>query len=126
MTELVQLNLDAIVVITLGSIQAAKQATKTTPIVMVTNMDPVATGMIDSLAHPGGNLTGIAKLTRELNGKRLELFQEAVPNISRVGILWEPNPADPGTAIAFKEYEVAAGALKMKLQSLEVGGPTLT
>jgi putative tryptophan/tyrosine transport system substrate-binding protein len=121
--ELVQLNVDVVVVITLGSIQVAKQATKTIPIVMVTNMDPVATGIIDSLAHPGGNVTGIAKLTRELSGKRLELLKETVPRISRVGVLWEPDPADPGTAIAFKEYEAAAHALKIQLQSLEIRGP---
>jgi putative tryptophan/tyrosine transport system substrate-binding protein len=119
--ELVQLKVDVIVVITLSSIRAAKQATKTIPIVMVTNQDPVAMGIIDSLAHPGGNVTGIAKLTRDLSGKRLELLKEVVPAISRVAVLWKPD--DPGQPIAFKEYEAAAHALKIQLQSLEIRGP---
>jgi ABC-type uncharacterized transport system substrate-binding protein len=116
--ELVQLKVDVLIVATLTSIRAAKQATTTIPIVMVTSGDPVATGIVDSLARPGGNITGLTKLTRELNGKRLELLKEAVPGISRVGVLWDPR--GPGPAIAFKEYEAAAISLKINLQSLEV------
>ena len=70
-----------------SAIRAAKQATKTIPIVMVTLEDPVATGLVDSLARPGGNITGLATLQRDLSGKRLELLAEVVPRISRVGIL---------------------------------------
>jgi putative ABC transport system substrate-binding protein len=119
--ELVQLKVDALVLITLPSIRAAKQATKTIPIVMVTTVDPVGTGLVDSLARPGGNITGLTRLTRELNGKRLELLTEVVPGISRVGVLWDENAQGPD--IGFKEYEAAARVLKIQLQSLEVRGP---
>jgi putative tryptophan/tyrosine transport system substrate-binding protein len=119
--ELVQLKVDVLVVVALSAIRAAKQATKTIPIVMVATVDPVATGLVDSLAHPGGNITGLTRLQRELSGKRLELLKEVIPGISRVGVLWETD--DPAAAIAFKEYDVAARALKIPLQSLEVRGP---
>jgi putative ABC transport system substrate-binding protein len=116
--ELTQLKVDVLVVTNPPSIRAAKQATKTIPIVMMTTADPVATGMIDSLARPGGNITGFTRLTRELSGKRLELIKEAVPGITRVGVLWTGGPT-----ANFKEYEPAARALKIQLQSLEVRGP---
>jgi len=120
--ELVQLKVDVLVVITLIGIRAAKEATKTIPIVMVTTQDPVATGIIDSLGRPGGNITGVTTLTRDLNGKRLELLKETVVGISRVGVLWDTN-SGPGPAIAFKEYQAAARSLKIQLQSLAVRGP---
>src|SRR4030095_3302623 len=85
--ELVQLKVDILVSSSAGVLKAAKEATKTIPIVMITSQDPVATGMVESLAQPGGNITGLTRLTRELSGKRLELFKEAVPGISRVGVL---------------------------------------
>ena len=88
-SELVQLNVDVLVVTALPAMLAAKQATKSIPIVILINADPVAAGLIDSLARPGGNITGVATLTRELSGKRLELFKEAIPTISRVGVLLE-------------------------------------
>jgi putative ABC transport system substrate-binding protein len=119
--ELVQLKVDVIVSPHAPTILAAKQATKTIPIVMVTTQDPVATGMTESLARPGGNITGLTRLTRELSGKRLELLKEVVSTISRVGILW--NAAGSGSATSFKEYEAAARTLKVQLQSLEVQGP---
>jgi len=119
--ELVQLKVDVLVLTSLSAIRAAKQATKTIPIVMVLADDPVATGIVDSLAHPGGNITGLSRLTRELSGKRLELLKETVPAISRVGVLWDVH--NQGAAISFKEYEAAARALKIPLQSLEVRGP---
>ena len=119
--ELVQLKVDVLVSGNLATIRAAKEATKTIPIVMVVAVDPVATGLVDSLAHPGGNITGLTRLTRELNGKRLELLKELIPRITRIGVLW--NAEGPGSAIAFKEYEAAAATLKVRLQSLEVRGP---
>src|SRR5215813_5441567 len=119
--DLVELKVDVLLLTTLPGIRAAKQATKTIPIVIITAQDPVATGIVDSLAHPGGNITGLTRLTRELSGKRLELLKEVVPGISRVGVLWETD--DPAAAIAFKEYDAAAHALKIQLQSLEVRGP---
>jgi putative ABC transport system substrate-binding protein len=116
--ELVQLKVDALVSSSQPGTRAAKQATKTIPIVMVASFDPVATGIIDSLARPAGNITGVARLQRELGGKRLELLKEANPRITRVGVLW--NADSPGPHQAFKEYESAARALKIQLRSLEV------
>ena len=120
-TELVRLKVDVLVVPTTLAIRAAKNATKTIPIVMVSPTDPVAAGFVASLARPGGNITGVARLTRELSRKRLELFKEAVPRISRAGVLWDRNA--PGPALAFKEYEAAARSLKLQFQSLDVQGP---
>jgi putative ABC transport system substrate-binding protein len=119
--EFVRLKVDLVVVTFLVGIRAAKDATKTTPIVMVSYADPVETGIIDSLARPGGNITGLASLGRDLSGKRLELLKEVVSRMSRVGVLWDADA--PGPAISFKEYEVAARALKIQLHSLAVRGP---
>ncbi len=119
--ELVKLKVDVIVSGDGAAIRAAKQATKTIPIVMVINQDPVSTGLVDSLARPGGNITGISRLTRELSGKRLELLTEIVPGTSRVGVLWDPTAEGPN--ISFKEYQTAAQALKIQLKSLEVKPP---
>ena len=115
--ELVQLKVDVLVIPTTQGIRAAEQATTTIPIVMVTPADPVAAGFIDSLAHPGGNITGITRLTRALSGKRLELLKEAVPGASRVGILTGT------TTTGIQEFEAVARDLKMTIQSLEVRGP---
>jgi len=119
--ELVQLKVDVLISGDDPALRAAKEATKTIPIVMVINQDPVATGLIDSLARPGGNITGISRLTRELSGKRLELLTEVVPGMERVGILWDST--SEGSKISFQEYQAAARALKIQLQSLEVRGP---
>jgi len=119
LAELLQLKVDVIVVISMPSIRAAKQATKTIPIVMVTNFDPVASGLVDSLANPGGNLTGVTRFTRELSGKRLEVLKEIVPKVSRVGVLEAASAGPP----YFKDYELAAPALKILLERLEVRGP---
>jgi putative ABC transport system substrate-binding protein len=120
-SELVQLKVDILIIPPLRAIRAAQQATKTIPIAMVTTADPVATGLVDSLARPGGNITGLTRLTAELSGKRLELLKEVVPGMSRVGVLWDAEGA--GSANSFKEYDAAARALKIPLQSLEVRGP---
>ena len=88
MAELVQLKVDILVSPVTAAIRAAKEATKTIPIVMVIADDPVATGLVDSLAHPGGNITGLTRLTQELNGKRLELLKEMLPTASRVEVLF--------------------------------------
>jgi putative tryptophan/tyrosine transport system substrate-binding protein len=118
-TELVQLKVDVLVLPTISAVRAAKQATETIPIVMVTQVDPVATRIVHSLARPGGNITGLATLQRDLSGKRLELLTEVVPRLARVGVLRSP---DDQTAIGFKDYEAAARALKIRLQSLDVPG----
>jgi putative ABC transport system substrate-binding protein len=117
--ELVQLKVDVLVVGSLPSMRAAKQATKTIPIVMVTTQDPVATGFVDSLARPGGNITGVTSLQRELSGKRLELLKDVVPGISRVGALVSAGQVSRGD---FKPYEAPARALKLQLQLIEVRG----
>ncbi|HSE88590.1 MAG TPA: ABC transporter substrate-binding protein [Candidatus Binatia bacterium] len=119
--ELVQLKVDVLVVPTLPAILAARQATKTIPIVMVTNTDPVAGKLVDSLARPGGNITGLSTLAQDLSGKRLELLTEVVPRLSRVAVLRDVDSQN--SAIAFKEYEATARALKIQLQSLDVRGP---
>jgi putative tryptophan/tyrosine transport system substrate-binding protein len=103
--ELVRLNPDVLVFHDTSAIQAAKQATKTIPIVMVATQDPVATGIVDSLARPGGNITGLTRLTRELSGKRLELLMEMAPGISQVGLLL---PANATISNAGEYYEAAA------------------
>jgi putative ABC transport system substrate-binding protein len=118
--ELVQLKVDVVVVTNPPAVLAAKQATKSIPIVIVTTEDPVTTGIIDSLARPGGNITGLSILTKELSGKRLELLKEAVPGISRVGVLWS---AVSGRRTNFEYYEAAAHLLKIPLQSIQVRGP---
>jgi putative tryptophan/tyrosine transport system substrate-binding protein len=116
-TELTQLKVDVLVSPALPAIRAAKQATKSIAIVMVTTADPVATGLVDSLARPGGNVTGLTRLTRELSGKRLELLKEVTPKTSRIGLLLDAD------ATTFKDYEIAARTLKIQLQSLEVRSP---
>jgi ABC-type uncharacterized transport system substrate-binding protein len=116
--ELLQLKIDVQVSLLVPGIQAAKESTKTVPIVMVTAEDPVAAGLVDSLARPGGNVTGITRLTHELNGKRLELLKDVVPTASRVGVLIQTG--SPAGARALKEYETAARALKTYLKSVEV------
>ena len=103
--ELVQLKVDVLVVGGLTPVRAAKQSTKTVPIVMVTTQDPVAAGMVDSLARPGGNVTGLTQLARDLSGKRLELLKEAIPTLSRVGVLTVAGPPPAGLSTALKEYE---------------------
>jgi putative tryptophan/tyrosine transport system substrate-binding protein len=118
-TELVQLKVDVLVLPTAGAVRAAKQATKTIPVVMVTQVDPVAARLVDGLAHPGGNITGLTTLQRDLSGKRLELLTDVVPRLSRVGVLRNP---DDETAIGFKDYEAVASALKIRLQSLNARG----
>jgi len=119
--ELVQLNVDVLFVLFHSGVLAAKQATKTIPMVMVTTVDSVEAGVADSLARPGGNITGLTRFTRDLSGKRLELLKEAVPMMSRVGVLWDAD--DRSAAIGFKEYEAAAQAMKIGFQSLEIRGP---
>jgi ABC-type uncharacterized transport system substrate-binding protein len=118
--ELVRLKVNIIVVQGgTPAVRATKNATKTIPIVMVgTGSDPVERGVVESLARPGGNVTGITNLTRELGGKRLELFQEAVPKVTRIAVLHET--ASPVTAIELKEVQTAARTLGLTIQSWEV------
>jgi putative ABC transport system substrate-binding protein len=121
--ELVRLKVDIILVAGgTGVIQAAKNATKTIPIVMAgTPIDPVEIGLVDSLARPGGNVTGITLLTRELGGKRLELLKEAIPKLARVAVLYDP--ASRASVLDVKEVlPVAARAWRLTIQPWEVQG----
>jgi len=120
--ELIERQVNVLIVATLPAILAAKQATKTTPIIMVASVEPVASKLVDSLARPGGNLTGISTLAQDLSGKRLELLMEVVPRLSRVAVLRDLDSQN--SVVQFKEYEAAARVLKIELQSLDVRGPT--
>jgi putative ABC transport system substrate-binding protein len=119
--ELVRLKTDVIVTAAVPAIRAAKQATGTIPIVMAVVVDPVATGLVASLARPGGNITGLSPMTPELVGKQLEMLGEIVPKASRVAVLW--NPENPGNRPRLRAAEVAARGLGMRLQPLEARGP---
>jgi len=117
--ELVQLRVDVIVAIGSAAIRAAKEATTTIPIVMYGGFDPVAAGFVASLARPGGNVTGVVMGPgSSLTGKRLELLREAVPGLSRVALLW--NPDIRGAVLDYKETETAARSQHLELQSVEV------
>ncbi len=116
--ELVRLKVDVIVTGGAASTRAAKEATVTIPIVMTADGDPVGDGHVASLARPGGNITGLSRLAPEIVGKQLELLKEVVPRLSRVVVL--ASSTTPANARALKEAELAAGALKVKLQYLDV------
>ncbi len=104
-----------------GAIDAARDATKTIPIVFAAASDPVESGLVASAARPGGNVTGPAWLTAELAGKQLQLIKEALPKVSRVAVLW--NPANQGESRTWRETQAAARSLGITLQSLEVRDP---
>jgi putative ABC transport system substrate-binding protein len=116
--ELVGLKVDVIITRTPRAALAAKNATRTIPIVFLDVADPVALGLVDSLARPGGNLTGFTLITEVLVGKRLELLKETVPKLSRVAVLW--NPENPGNALQWKESQLQARALGLQLHSMAV------
>jgi len=120
-SELVRLKVDVIFAVSTPAVLAAKNATKTIPVIFTNIGDPVTAGVVASLARPGGNITGLATLSPELSGKGLELLKETVPKVSRVGVVW--NPDNPGKTSGLKDTEVAAQALRLQLQSLEVRGP---
>ena len=116
--ELVRLKVDVLVVGGPPVAVAAKNATRTIPIVFYSVADPVALGLVDSLARPGGNVTGFTIITEVLAGKRLELLKETVPKLSQVAVLW--NPQNPGNALQWKESQLQARALGLQLYSMEV------
>ncbi len=119
--ELVRLKVDIIVTAGAPAARAAKEATVTIPIVMTQVGDPVGSGFVASLARPGGNITGLSTLAPELSGKRLELLKEVVPRLSRVAVFG--TSTDPDNAQILREVDLAAKALKVKLQYLDVLGP---
>jgi putative tryptophan/tyrosine transport system substrate-binding protein len=115
--ELVSLKVDVIVVVGDSAIAAARQQAQTTPIVMALSTDPLGTGFVSSLARPGGNVTGLSNIAPELSGKRLELLKEAVPGLTRVAFLW--NPDVRGAVLDYNQAEGAARSLRLQLQSFE-------
>jgi putative tryptophan/tyrosine transport system substrate-binding protein len=119
--ELVRLKVDVIVTAGSGATRPAKAATVNIPIVMAQDDDPVANGFVANLARPGGNINGLSTLSPELSGKRLELLKEIVPRLSRVAVIG--NLTSPGSPQGLKEIELAAGALGVKLQHLDVQNP---
>jgi putative ABC transport system substrate-binding protein len=120
-SELVTLPVDVIVVGVTSAARAARQATATIPIVMTTVPDPVAAGLVQSLARPGANITGMSFMTPELAAKQLELLKETVPTVSRVGVLRDP--AGPGHRITLAATEVAARALRLDLRVADIRSP---
>jgi putative ABC transport system substrate-binding protein len=119
--ELVRLKVDVMVSGGPQTTRSAKQATSTIPIVMAADSDPVGNGFVASLARPGGNVTGLATLTPEISGKRLELLKETVPRLSRLAVLG--TSSEPGNALSLRETELAAAALGVQIQYLEVADP---
>ena len=120
--ELVAAKVDVIVATGVFGAQAAQQATRTIPIVIVMLSDPVEGGFVASYARPGGNITGLGSFQLELSRKQLELLREAVPSVTREGVLWERS--HPGRARQFKEIQDTAPALSLDVASQAVGDPT--
>jgi putative tryptophan/tyrosine transport system substrate-binding protein len=116
--ELVRLKVDVLVTPTTRGALAAQKATKTIPIVFLQVPDPIAAGLIESLARPGGNITGITDIAAVLAGKRVELLKETIPKLSRVVVLWDPQ--SPGNSQQWKESQLSAQALGLQLYSMEV------
>jgi len=116
--ELVRLKVDVLLASTTPAAVAAKNATRTIPIVFYGGFDPVALGLVDSLARPGGNITGFTAIAVMLAGKRLELLKETVPKLSRIAVLWDPQ--NPGSAQQWKESQLPARELGLQLHSIEV------
>jgi putative tryptophan/tyrosine transport system substrate-binding protein len=119
-TELVALKIDVLVAAS-GGAAAAKQVSNTLPIVVVGTTDPLATGLVESLARPGGNVTGLTSLAPELGGKRLELLKETLPKLSRVAFLY--NPADPSNVVELEQLRGPAAALGVAVRVVEARGP---
>jgi putative ABC transport system substrate-binding protein len=119
--ELVRLDVDLIVVSTSTDGVAAKKASRTIPIVMASAADPVASGLIESLARPGGNVTGLSSIAPEMAGKRLALLKELVPGLARVAVFW--NPAGTTSRLSWNELQQPARELGVRLHSLELRHP---
>jgi putative tryptophan/tyrosine transport system substrate-binding protein len=116
--DLVRLKVDVLVASSTNAALAASNATRTIPIVFLGVADPVAAGLVDSLARPGGNITGFTPIAAVLAGKRLELLKETIPKLSRVAVLWDPQA--PGSTPQWKESQLSARELALQLYSMEV------
>jgi putative tryptophan/tyrosine transport system substrate-binding protein len=116
--ELMRLNIDVLVAVTTNAAIAAKKTAGTLPIVFMGITDPLAAGLVESLAKPGGNATGITNIAAVLTGKRLELLKETVPKVSHIAVLWDPKA--PGSAPQWQESQEPARELGLRLHSIEV------
>jgi ABC-type uncharacterized transport system substrate-binding protein len=119
--ELVHLKVDVILAPTDPEIAAAQKATASLPVVMVSATDPVASGFVASLARPGGNITGLTVQTPDVAGKRLQLLKEAIPNLAKVAVLWDPGHTNGRQQVS--EAQAAARTLGVQLQLVEMRGP---
>jgi putative ABC transport system substrate-binding protein len=119
--ELVGLKVDVILAVAVPAIRAAREATRAIPIVMASVVDPLATGLVTSLAHPGGNVTGLSNMAPDVAGKLLEILTQLVPKASLVAVMW--NPDNPGNAPQLQSAETAGRALNMRLQPLPIRTP---
>ena len=120
--DLVALKVDALVAVSTPAAVAARQATITTPTIMLSVSDPVGSGLVGSLANPGGNITGLSLLAPDLSAKRLDLFKQAMPKLAKAAVVW--NTANAGMVLRFRETEVAARALGVAIESVGVQGPS--
>ena len=120
--DLVRLKIDAIVAVNTAAAQAAKDATSTIPIVITRVADPVTTGLVRSLSHPGGNVTGLSFQTEELGGKRLDLLKQAVPGVTSVALLWYGG--NPGSSLIARQIEQGGVSLDIRIWKLAVQRPT--
>ena len=116
--EMVRLKADIVIVVTTPAALALKNATTTIPIVHPNAIDPVESGLVTSLAHPGGNVTGLAVVNAELSAKRVEIFKQLLPRLARAAVLW--NVANPGNALAWRDTERAARVLGVDIKSHEL------
>src|SRR5262245_37827191 len=116
--ELVRLKVDVLIAVSTNGALAAKGATSTIPIFFMGVAGPIEAGLVKSLARPGGNITGLTNIASVLSGKRLEVLKETVPKLSRVAVLWDPQ--NPGSSLQWKESEIAARELSLRIYSMEV------
>jgi putative ABC transport system substrate-binding protein len=119
--EFVETKVDVIIAVTALGAKEAKQATNTIPVVFVVDPDPIGSGLVESLAHPGGNVTGLSLMAIDVSGKRLSFFKELVPNLSRVAIMVDPRDSTAPRFVA--GYEKAARLLGLSTQPVEVATP---
>ena len=120
-TDLAERKVEVIVVNTTRAVQAVKRATSTTPIVMAVVADPIGSGLVTNLAHPGGNITGLSMMTPDLNAKQLQLLKDTIPRLTRVAVIW--NPDTPWHAKAVEDLKAAAPSLSLELKFVSAQTP---
>jgi putative tryptophan/tyrosine transport system substrate-binding protein len=116
--ELVRLKVDVLIAVSTNAALVAKRATSTIPILFIGVSGPIEAGLVESLARPGGNITGLTNIASVLSGKRLEVLKETIPKLSRIAVLWDPQ--NPGSSLQWKESEIAAKELGLRIYPMEV------